>query len=197
MAKFMGFSPQQTVVVNKVYRGSRRALEKAATDIGTDRYRRSFAQVMGGGSVAGIKQAEKVLETTIKKMFMRVATLSFTVEYKASLGPQTNAEMEHISGHTLENVQDLIDQEALTSNPTFPMSLGPRFFTLPEISLTEQSQVQTFLHELSHHAAATLDDNNGGECYGLIGINRLKGLGPPRAVRNAENVGFFLARYAF
>lgn len=77
------------------------------------------------------------------------------------------------------------------------MKLGQRFFTLPEISLSTQSQVETFLHELSHHAAATLDDKTGGECYDWSGITRLKGLGPLRAVRNAENIGFFLTRYAF
>jgi hypothetical protein len=197
MAKFIGFSAPQQVIVQKVYRSSRVALEKAVADIGSERYRRAFAQVMGGGSVQAIKAAEQVLETTLRKMFMRVATLSFTVEFGAGLGANTNAEMEHINGHTLDNVQDLIDAEARTDNPTFPMRLGARFFNLPSISLSEQSQVETFLHELSHHAAATIDDKNGGECYGWTGVTRLKGLGPARAVRNAENVGFLLARYAF
>jgi hypothetical protein len=78
-----------------------------------------------------------------------------------------------------------------------PMRLGNNFFAMPFVSLSEQSQTETFLHELSHHAAGTIDDSNGGECYTMTGVNRLKGLGPVRAVRNAENVGFFCARWCF
>lgn len=196
MAKFIGFSTTQQATVLKIYRKSRVALENAVKDLGGTKYRQTFGLVMGGGAVSDIKKAEANLDKSIKAMFNRVATLSFTVEFGGGLGTNTNAEMEHMPSQSLDNVQDLIDAEAMTDNPTFPMRLGARFFTLPESSLTAQSQVETFLHELSHHAAATIDDNTSGECYGQTGVDRLKGLGPGRAVRNAENVGWFLMRYA-
>lgn len=198
MAKFIGFSNTQQQTVNKVYRTARVALESAATDLGGTKYRQVFAQVMGGGTVSSIKKAEGMLDKSIKAMFNRVATLSFTVAF-VNLGAGTNAEMLHPTGQTLDNVQDKLDEYLASSSPVIgamPMKLGAPFFAMPFTSLTEQSQVQTFLHELSHHAAATIDDQNGGECYGQTGVTRLKGLGPERAVRNAENVGWFLVRYA-
>jgi hypothetical protein len=198
MAKFRNFSVAQQPVIDAVYRRCRIALEKAVADFGTDGFRRSFQQVFGGGSVATIKQGEAILEQTIKNMFMRLQTLSFSVEY-AALGGGENANMLSFAGAAPNDVTNLVDsyRSANGNAEAMPMKLGPNFFAMDRISLTEQSQIETFLHELSHHAAGTIDDKVGGECYTMTGVMRLKGLGPLRATRNAENVGFFLTRYAF
>jgi len=199
MAKFVNFSAAQRPIVDKVYRTSRLALEKAVTDIGSDRYRRSFTACFGGGSVSDIKAGEQILEKTLRAMFMRIATLSFSIEFDGAMAANENANMLSFGGSAVEDVTNLVDSYRSGSGNAamMPMKLGTNFFNMTFLSLSEQSQVETFLHELSHHAAGTIDDKNGGECYTMVGVNRLKGLGPARATRNAENVGFFLARYAF
>ena len=127
---------------------------------------------------------------------LRIAGQSFDVTYEPTF-TNTNADM--LSGkyfasgggaHHTSYIDELRqDGQALAR---LPMRLGPNFFIMPERDLFEQSRVETFLHELSHHAAGTIDDSKGGECYGFEGVNRLKGLGAQRAIYNAENIGFFL-----
>ena len=199
MAKFKNMSDDQLLVVNRVYRAARVGLEKAVQDFGSDRFRRSFSHVMGAGDLNVVKKAEQVLEKTIQAMFMRVATVSFSVEYNANFGAHTNADMLSFGGAGIDDVTNLVDEyrSQLGNGDMMPMRLGDNFFSMDYISLSGQSQVETFLHELSHHAAGTIDDTNGGPCYEMVGIRRLKGLGPTRAVRNAENVGFFCVRYCF
>jgi hypothetical protein len=197
MAKFRNFSAAQQVTLDTVYRACRRGLERLTNDVGSQNYRTHFALWMGGGSVATVKQAEDILNKELRNMFMRIATVSFSVEYNAAFGAHTNADMLSFSGASPDAVTNLVDEYRSGAGVAdmMPMRLGDRFFAMPFKSLTEQSQVETFLHELSHHAAGTLDDTNGGECYGTVGVNRLKGLGPLRAVRNAENVGWFCTNW--
>lgn len=199
MPKFVGFDAAQMVILDRAYRKSRYLLEIAVNDIGLTRYRRCFDEFMGFGTLQDNKKAEEILNTTIKKMFMSVATLSYQVLFVPEMAEDVPASMLHPTGRTFEDVQDRLDEWNRTQNIHMPLSMevGPIFFTLDEVRLMEQSQVQIFLHELSHHAAATIDDMSSGNCYGLSGVRRLKGLGPMRAVRNAENVSFFLTRYAF
>lgn len=75
------------------------------------------------------------------------------------------------------------------------MRLGPAIGDMPFAESGCQCQVETFLHELSHHAAGTIDDKARGECYERQGVLRLRAAGPARAVRNAENVAFFAMEY--
>ena len=197
MAKFNGFSAAQLPVVNKVYREARLVLETIVDGkLGSDGFRQVFGHIMGGGSASAIKGAEKALEETIKTMHLRIAGQSFDVSWEPNFGNHTNADM--LSGkytasgggsaHT--TYIDGLRQDG-TAPTRLPMRLGQNFFAMPDRELFEQSQVETFLHELSHHAAGTIDDSTSGNCYGWDGVSRLKGLGPDRAVRNAENVAFF------
>jgi hypothetical protein len=208
MAKFENFDPAQTIVINNVYKSARLGLEKCVKAAGTDPWRRAFGAVMGTASGGGLKAAEDTLAKSISNMFMRVATVSFKVIYDASL--PANAEMTSFAGVAPEDVTGTVDAWR-SSNQNFTLSsgksgseggqmtmrIGPALFAMPFVSLSVQSQVETFLHELSHHAAGTIDDKNGGECYEWVGVTRLKGVGPARAVRNAENVGFFVTRWCF
>jgi len=198
MPKFNGFSAQQLTVVEKIYRESRFVLERAVAAAGSDSWRKVFGLIMGSANGAALKDAERVLEESIKVMHMRIGGQSFDVSYEASFGANTNADM--LSGRFTQSGGAAADHTSFIDglrqdDPTLarlPMRLGPNFFTMPDRDLFGQSKVETFLHELSHHAVGTIDDKLGGECYGWTGVNRLKGLGPTRAVRNAENVGFFL-----
>jgi hypothetical protein len=196
MAKFNGFNANQMVVVDSAYREARRVLERAVERAGTSTWREVFKRVMGSATGNALKEAEGALEETIKTMHLRIAGASFDVTYEPTF-TNTNADMlsgkfSQSGGGALHTtfIDELRQQGVAPAR--LPMRLGPNFFTMPERDMFGQSRIETFLHELSHHAAGTIDDSNGGECYGLEGVNRLKGLGPKRAVRNAENVGFFL-----
>ena len=196
MAKFRNFSADQQVTVDKVYRASRLTLERAVKDFDSTKFRQTFAEVMGAG--AGARAAEEVLKKELTNMFMRIGTLSFSVEYDAGLGAHTNANMLSFAGASPDEVTNTVDSYRSGAGVAdmMPMKLGPPFFAMPYSSLTQQSQIETFIHELSHHAAGAIDDTNGGECYGQTGVTRLMGLGAARAVRNAENIGWFCMRYA-
>lgn len=197
MAKFQGFSPLQLVVVMATYRECRRALESAVALAGTEKWRQVFTRVMGSADSEKLKKAEATLEQTIKTMHLRIGGQSFDVTYESTF-TNTNADMlsgqHYKSGGGALHTSFIDELRQDGSAPArLPMRLGPNFFTMPERDMFEQSRVETFLHELSHHAVGTVDDSNGGECYGLVGVNRLKGLGAQRAVHNAENVGFFIS----
>jgi hypothetical protein len=75
-----------------------------------------------------------------------------------------------------------------------PMTLYKGFFALSHKLNDQQSQVETFLHELSHGAAGTHDVDEP-KCYGMQGVDFCKKQGS--ATRNAENYGFFLQSYLF
>lgn len=209
MAKFDNFSERNLAKVGKIYKVARQTLEAANADFDSQRFRTAFTKYMGNlGGVPVVKKSEERLKQTIRAMHMRAGTLSFSVVYEPTLG--ANADMwnpqEH-RGKSMAEVQDAIDtlrsggdhgdaEGPIVANGGVVMRLGPAVWDMPFTSRFQQSQVETFLHELSHHAAGTIDDTMGGECYDLVGVNRLKGVGPVRAVRNAENVGFFLMEYA-
>jgi hypothetical protein len=216
MAKFEGFAGQHRTDVDRIYKAARKALEAAVTDFDSSQFRTRFQDYMGTGSLSAVKAGENSLKQSVRAMFGRVATLSFTVVYDPDLGDRTNADMWGYTGAGL-STQDIFSAvDEYRSGPasgykgldftdatgvqrvkggSLVMRLGPNIWDMPFTSTTEQSQVETFLHELSHHAAGTIDDQEGGECYGLPGVTRLKALGPARAVRNAENVGFFCVSY--
>lgn len=194
MAKFHGFSAEQQVVVSQVYRQCRVVLENAVARAGSSAWRDVFTRIMGGAQGNALKSAESALEKSIMAMHMRIGGLSFDVSYDGA----TTANASMLSGkHTASGGgaghTSYIDELRQNGKApaTLPMKLGAAFFNMPDRSLFEQSKVETFLHELSHHAAGTIDDKNGGECYEWTGVTRLKGLGPSRAIWNAENVGFF------
>lgn len=196
MAKFNGFNASQMVVVDSAYREARVVLERAVERAGTSTWREVFKRVMGAATGNALKVAEGALEEAVKTMHLRIAGASFDVTYEPTF-THTNADMLSVGfsasggGALHTTFVDEARQKGVVPS-RLPMRLGPNFFAMPERDMFGQSRIETFLHELSHHAAGTIDDSNGGECYGLDGVNRLKGLGPERAVRNAENVGFFL-----
>jgi hypothetical protein len=137
------------------------------------------------------------LVDTVKAMNSKIASFTFTVRYNA--GISGNAECASFrsvwNGQklTVSEIQTMEDDVSFgkTQRGGSVMTIGPGTFTNSMYALDSQCVIETFLHELAHHAAGAIDDNSGGECYGLTGVNRLKAIGPDDAVRNAENVGFF------
>jgi hypothetical protein len=74
------------------------------------------------------------------------------------------------------------------------MWLHPLFFSMPFATLDVQSQVETFMHELAHFSAGVID-YNPPQCYGFAGVTYCMSVSVDVAVRNAENVGMFLANF--
>lgn len=71
------------------------------------------------------------------------------------------------------------------------MSLYPLFFKLPFYVVDTQCQVQSFLHELSHCAAGSVDYEAGGiNPYGVQAC-----ISAGKAGHNAENIAMFLANF--
>jgi len=203
MPSFSGFSDAHLTCVKLAYQTTRSTLEKMVTkDLAgaspSAKFRTEFTKFIGDLSSKQdvrreMKKAEDLLIDTIKAMNAKVASLTFKVQFDANL--DANAQMLSWK-FTQGNIQDLADMWSFSNSQRggSPMTIGPAFFTLPYKSLTQQSQVQSFMHELSHHAAGTIDD--GSPCYGQQGVQRLKGLGPLKAVHNAENVAFFIVQWA-
>jgi len=73
-----------------------------------------------------------------------------------------------------------------------PIEIFDQYFALPYKSLDAQSQVQVFIHELSHMAAGTVDVDPPA-CYEWSGVQYCIANG--KAPANAENYGMFLQSY--
>lgn len=201
MASFENFAGGDAATINKIYKQARLGLEKCVFEKNTDMWRRHFGSVFGTASGDALKKAEESVKKSVANMFARIATSTFTVKYDATLA--ANAEMVSFAGVSPDEITNTVDSwrasnqntATMTTEGKMIMRVGPAMMAMANIALDAQCQVETFLHELSHHAAGTIDDKVGGECYDLVGVNRLKALGPERAVRNAENIGFFCIKW--
>jgi hypothetical protein len=76
-----------------------------------------------------------------------------------------------------------------------PMTIYHGFFANDLWKLDDSCQVKSYLHELSHHVAGTIDVklSDGSEAYGWQNAQRCIVEGT--AAHNADNVGFFVASY--
>ena len=141
-------------------------------------------------------QARDDLVATLANMNGQFQRDNFTIALGAP-NANENANMIHFKTAHYQVSRDEIYQATMTylaNNPALSMIIRPIFFNLPFEALNNQSQVETFLHELSHFAAGTID-YKPPRCYEMTGVNYCKSAGVEVAVRNAENVGFFIASY--
>lgn len=93
-------------------------------------------------------------------------------------------------GKRVNVVEGMMDHTS--KNPSAEMELFDDYFDKPYKLKDTQSQVQIYLHELSHVAAGTLDID-APKCYGMPGIEYCKSNG--KSASNAENYGMFLQSY--
>ena len=119
--------------------------------------------------------------------------------YTVVLGPPNgneNANMLSFKKKDLPHGVSIYERvkEWLKNHPAMPMTVRPQMLTMPLINIIEQTQVETFLHELSHFAAGT-EDIDEPDCYDLAGVAYCKAKGSAVAITNAENVGFFLTDF--
>lgn len=80
------------------------------------------------------------------------------------------------------------------ANARLNIEIMPAFFELPYRGKDQDTQVETLIHEMSHHAANTDDEKVlGVTCYGLMGVKAARLAG--KASNNAENYGYFLSSF--
>lgn len=85
-------------------------------------------------------------------------------------------------------------QDSAKANDKLILKIRPSFFGLPFKAKDVDTQVETLIHELSHHAANTDDEVvNGKTCYGLSGVRSAKQAG--KGANNADNIGYFVASF--
>ena len=133
----------------------------------------------------------------INRMHFYLSDLSLTIEdAAATLPPNTNAEASHFESKDTKSYQDRANK---AMNPGVKIKLTDRFFnSLPRVQSDDQTQIETFLHELSHIAAGTKDMEradhtpNPQPCYGRVNALALAVNFPKQARNNAENFGFFI-----
>jgi len=148
---------------------------------------------------------------TIGSMKLTVDSDLYRIEKAAqSLAPGTNAAMCSWSQDTnadaskpaqhqgtmmhdgkQKNVLEA-QMDHVAKNGASVLSVYPLFFDLPYKATDAQSQVQSFLHELSHCAAGTVDVD-APKCYGMTGVDYCMKAG--KSANNAENIAMFLATY--
>jgi hypothetical protein len=198
MSKFNNFPATELGKISNAYSAARKGLEALVTDIGKgtqkgSKFDTTFIKYCGVVE----KDSLNYLVDACKAMSAKIASLTFKVYYDANY-THGNAQMmsystrDVASGKNIATVSDIESWETTQINTGGSrMTIGPSCFTNPMWAQDAQCVIETLLHELSHHAAGTVDDTSGGECYGIAGVNRLKAQGSDRAVRNAENVGFF------
>lgn len=140
-------------------------------------------------------QDRGMVPTVISKMSFTISQCSFTLEDAgATLGANTNAEATHYT-----TIQSLNTLSTMGGTPV-TMKLTDRFFNvLKRIQSNDQTQLETFIHELSHIAGATKDQDKVAPavaCYGRAAASALAVSAPDRARDNAENYGFFIVEIA-
>lgn len=133
----------------------------------------------------------------INRMLYYINELPMTVQYAANTLPATtNAEATHFDSAATKSYQG---REVSGAHAGVKIKLPQRFFdSLSRTQSNDQTQIETFIHELSHVAAGTKDMEradhtpNPQPCYGRVNALALAQNFPDQAQDNAENYGFFI-----
>lgn len=198
MSKFNNFPTGDLTKITKAYDSARKGLTALGLEIGRGTHRgtkfdTNFQKYFGKVEKEGMTYAVDA----VKAMQAKIASLTFQVFYDANY-TSGNAMMSSYTSYdftalkSIATIGDIQNWETTQMNTGgSKMTIGPSCMSQEMWKQDDQCIIESFLHELSHHAAGTVDDTNGGDCYGLSGVNRLKALGSARSTRNAENVAFF------
>lgn len=198
MSKFNNFSSTDLPKITTAYDAARKGLEALVVDMakGTGKgtkFDTNFVKYFGTVEKEGLNY----LTEAVKAMQAKIASLTFKVYYDANYTSGNAMMSSYITrdvgtGQNFATVGDIQTLETTQINTGGSrMTIGPSCMSQVMWKQDDQCIIESFIHELSHHAAGTVDDSNGGDCYGLSGVNRLKATKSTRATRNAENVAFF------
>jgi Lysine-specific metallo-endopeptidase len=217
MATLEGFGFFEKRAVRKAMMDGGRALDKALAEAfsNNDAFLKRMDDYFGAGG-GGVESSSHLVMKTINSMKLTIDSDIYRI-MRAGADPTTNADMENVPQREVKfkgtaqkkarttrwqgttdfyvgeeiNVLEAIMRYANASAKPI-MRLFDLFFNLPYKRLDAQSQVETFLHELSHMAAGT-HDVDAPKCYGYNGVMYCKSAG--KGAMNAESYGMFLQSY--
>ena len=212
MPAFVGFDPTEAQLIQRVILDARLCLEATLREAFDD-YDRFSTRMAKYFSTSG-SDSHAVMKA-INSMKLVLDTNTYYVK-RGGNDPGTNAAADHfkqdvinfggsaarqvrtarlqgtvVYKHKRVNVIESIMDHA-AANGAVEMELFDDLFQLPYKSADAQSQVQVFLHELSHVAAGTIDVDEP-TCYEFSGVQYCKSIN--KAAINAENYGMFLQSY--
>ena len=221
MPRFQGFSAQEKQRMEIIINASKYCIHKAQDEAFSD-YREFIRRAhkyfdlrnVSGGHEAGTHLIMK----TVSSMRLMIDSDTYHIIKGGDKG-NTNADMSTVIGFHRVKFGGDKKQTAIQARTqgtmmysgrpvnayearllsygqkgSAPMHFYKGFFELSGKLNDQQSQVETFLHELSHGAGAT-EDVDAPSCYGWQGVEYCKRNGTSTV--NAENYGFFLQSYLF
>ena len=156
----------------------------------------AFKKWFGFVAEKDAKDQHGKVPSVIERMNYYLTSLPLNIiDAGSTLGPNTNAEATHYGDKQTRSYQD---RATTAANAAVQIALTDRFFNqLTRVQSNDQTQIETFIHELSHVAAGVLDQDhhatNPLACYGRVNALAMATSHPDQARDNAENYGFFIA----
>ena len=216
MAQLIGFGIDEERIVRNAMLDSRRALEASLNEAfhDNDMFLRRVEKYFGFGE-GGQDATTHLVMKTINSMKVAIDMDFYEVVHggdrhgtnaaaenlpqrKVTFGGTVKrmARTSRLRGTVIYHGKVVNSLEAILSfsskNRKVKVTLYDLFFRLPYKQKKSQSQVETFLHELSHSAAGT-HDVDSPKCYGHNGVLYCKSVG--KGAMNAESYGMFLQSY--
>lgn len=209
MPIFSGCSADQTIRLQTAIQFAKQSIDDAlemahsdnkAFNIRMGKYFSGLGSAGGWGNVTSlVMKTISSMKLTIDSSLYKVTVISNQPANKALTNAACASWMQDgnasgrmqgtmIHNNQRVNVLEAQMQFAQTKGPSV-LSVYPLFFGLTFLMKDSQCQVQSFLHELSHCAAGTLDVD-APACYGIQGVRYCMGKG--KSAQNAENIAMFL-----
>jgi len=212
MPAFVGFDPIETNLIQRVISDAGLCIDSALREAfeDNDRFQTRLEKYFSTSE----SDSHAVMKA-VNSMKLLLDTNAYYVQRGGNL-PDANAGAEHLGQQIINfggsaarqvrtarlqgttmyrrkrvNVFEAVMRDAARKG-AMKMELYDEYFALPYKSLDAQSQLQVFLHELSHVAAGTLDIDEPA-CYEFSGVQYCKSI--DKAAVNAENYGMFLQSY--
>lgn len=216
MAKINGFGFFEKQKLKHAMKDAGKCLDKALTEAfgQTDKFQSRVDEFFGGSDVRNQHTTHLIMKT-INSMKILIDSDTYVVE-RGENKPGTNAEAQNFQQKSItfggssfrkartSRYQGTVIYEGKMINSLeaamnygeahakLKVTMFDNYFELPYKIKNAQSQLETFLHELSHTAAGT-HDVDAPKCYGYNGVLYCKQNG--KAATNAENYGMFLQSY--
>jgi hypothetical protein len=209
MPTFSGCSTDQTIRLQTAIQFAKQSIDDAldmafsdnkAFNIQMGKYFSGLGNAGGWGNVTSlVMKTISSMKLTIDSGLYKVTVISnqpankaFTNAVCASWMQDRNAvgrmQGTMVYNNTRMNVLEAQMQYAKANGPS-DLKVYPLFFGLTFLMKDSQCQVQSFLHELSHCAAGTVDID-APACYGMQGVRYCMRNG--ESAKNAENIAMFL-----
>jgi hypothetical protein len=187
---YTGFNADQEQAMRQVVSNAGTALSKAYAAMIKNTDTASFTTWFGTGNRASV---QRIVQLMNYAMINGVVNISYTAGGHCANGT-TNAVAYAPNGVWVQ--PDISGAGSKVAD--FNMDVCPRFLKIMALLGSEnQSQVGTFLHELSHLVGNTNDEvyPGGAVAYGATAAKRLAKDYPATAINNAENYGFYISSF--